>query len=180
MKSIIQKKQSVYTITDTIKQIKQDVLIVPEGDNCIDVCSLLDSIYKNYPIGVFCFERTQDKYFVIDGAKRLRAIFGAFHSPIFFNLETQEFIICRSNLSTIPLHYFPVSVMLKTVSFIQHTQKMLDNILDKEKVKMYIEQAEQLVAAFKNYKLDVLELQGASPKQLKEIKQRLNTKINVS
>ena len=180
MKSIIQKKQSVYTITDTIKQIKQDVLIVPEGDNCIDVCSLLDSIYKNYPIGVFCFERTQDKYFVIDGAKRLRAIFGAFHSPIFFNLETQEFIICPSNLSTIPLHYFPVSVILETVSFIQHTQKMLDNILDKEKVKMYIDQAEQLVAAFKNYKLDVLELQGASPKQLKEIKQRLNTKINVS
>jgi len=129
---------------------------------------------------------TADSSYIIDGYQRLATLFGTLHISsdkssentqenrqwrIWFDLKNKEFVHVPKGIPKPCL--FPVGSLLRTVNFLEQTQRLEHSYKDESSV--FINEAEQLAIKIKNYKVPVTCIKGGNIEQAITIFSRLNT-----
>ena len=162
-----------------------------------DVCDLLDSIDKGYPIGVLLFwlraaseERIKigpftsdvsartDARWVVDGQQRLTSIVGSLFTEnpgndffLCFDLAERKVVPWPPNRSLLPQH-LPLFIAFET-------DRLLDWIVDRQlkaKASGWYDAALAFTKRLREYSLNIYVVEDDDEKTLQEIFRRTNTK----
>lgn len=169
------------------------------------VLDLLDSIRLQYPIGsLLAWQtgtpvRTLDRVgpidlrhrkadrpsFLLDGHQRLSTMAGALTSrsnreegydeiwDIAFNASDETFEHYDRS-EPLAAHLFPMSGLVDTNDFLDECQRIFSS--GDAEARLYVDRVRQLLAAFQNYKIPVIEIQKTEAREAVEIFARLNSK----
>lgn len=142
-------------------------------------------------IGPFKINKTKDYplSYILDGHQRLSTLYGTLKPfaqeqkeienldwiwQIYFDLEEEKFVHIKTN-KPIPVQFFPLRKILKTVDFIGQTRQIFTEITDITKAEQYIEKAESLVSIIKAYRIPITEIKGGTIGEAINIFARLNS-----
>ncbi len=147
---------------------------------------------KNRDVGSFTIPNNgEPKSYVLDGCQRLSSLFGCLNNPLtsglvcdekkrkeFFNLhydlKDESFVYPNGR----PKPYqVPVYILTSTSEFRQYTRKVLEpTIFNPEELDRYLDRADAFSRALVDYKLAVIEVDGASLNDAVNIFSRINSK----
>ncbi|WPK10745.1 DUF262 domain-containing protein [Lysinibacillus louembei] len=196
-------KPEVLRIEELVLKVKTGDIKLPKFQRPFvwkkkDILSLLDSIYKGYPIGSILLWFTKEKLasernigdfkiddrsleyptnYLLDGQQRLSTLCGALFWNgsdlksmwnIAFDLEKEVFIHPESNSKP---EYLPLNKVIGTMDFINECRK-IEALPNKDK---YIKNAERLLQAIKDYKVAAVTIGDMTVHEVAPIFERINS-----
>lgn len=196
-------KPDILRIEEVVRQVKTGDIKLPKFQRPFvwkrsDILSLLDSIYKGYPIGSILLWFTNEKLaseksiadlsinerdeeyptnYILDGQQRVSALCGALYyngsDPksqwnIYFDLERERFF--HGSTDSKP-EFFPLNKLLDTFEFLDQINTFSLN----PKREKYKDVAGKLLNSIKDYKLAAVTLRDMNLNEVAPIFERINS-----
>lgn len=200
---MLDPKPEIFRIEQLVTNVKLGDIKLPKFQRPFvwkrsDILSLLDSIYKGYPIGSILLWFTKehlaserkigdleiderpDEYpthYLLDGQQRLSSLCGALYWQgsdkksmwnIYFDLEKEEFLYLKDEIKP---EYFPLNKLLDTFSFIDQCKTFETH---PRKIE-YEKNARRLLNAIKDYKVAAVKIGEMSIDEVAPIFERINS-----
>ena len=123
--------------------------------------------------------------YLLDGQQRVSTLVGTLHFPdgvksivdqvdwcVYCDLESREFL--RAPASGIEPQHFPMRSLLHTAGFIDACRRIESEVADKSFARRWLEQADRLANAFRNYQLPLIHIREADLDSAVTVFARLN------
>lgn len=195
-------KPEILRIEQLVGQVKTGDIKLPKFQRPFvwrrkEMLSLLDSVYKGYPIGSILLWFTKEKLaseksiadliineradeyptnYVLDGQQRLSTLCGALYWDgkdsksqwnISFDLEKEKFIYADSETKA---EYFPLNKLLDTVDYLDQV-----NSFPTAKKQAYANIARKLMNSIKDYTIAAVTIKGMGLNEVAPIFERINS-----
>lgn len=196
-------KPEILRIEELVGQVKTGDIKLPKFQRPFvwkkkDILSLLDSIYKGYPIGSILLWLTEEKLasekniadlsinerdgayptnYILDGQQRLSTLCGALYWDggdaksqwnIAFDLERERFIYPENEER---IEYLPLNKLLNTLDFLSQIQKLSASA----RKERYAENATKLLASIRDYRVACVTLKDMNLNEVAPIFERINS-----
>ena len=174
-----------------------------------DLHSLLDSVFRGFPIGSILVWDTDDDVesrasvgpveiarrpggtvgYLLDGQQRVSTLVGTLRLPldtsdvgetivddldwaVYCDLDTGEFV--RTPKTGLEPQHFPVRSLLNTAGFFEACRQIVEKVKDPHKGMRWLEEADRLASAFRDYQLPLIHIREASLDSAVTVFARLN------
>ncbi len=145
---------------------------------------ILESLPKLGPVSVQRREQGNVSY-ILDGHQRIATLLGTLKLPekedrrqlgvdwrVFFDLKRLKFL--HEPKTGAEAHHFPVSSLLTTTGFLSACRDIEEYIADKELVSDFLEKADQLANAMRNFQLPLISVSETTMENAVTVFARLN------
>lgn len=148
---------------------------------------------NNREVGSFILpDQKEPKSYVLDGCQRLSALFGCLNNPetsglefdetrrnekfnLYFDLREEKFIFPQNG--RVKPYQVPVYILTSTSEFRQYTRRVLEpSVSNTAELDLYLDRADTFSRALVDYKLAVIEIDGAELNDAVNIFSRINSK----
>ncbi len=150
-----------------------------------------ESFERRQNIGSFKIpNKSSDYWYILDGFQRLSTIFGCLNDPnkgeknerlwkekfnIYYDLETEEFIIPRSD-NTVQPYQVPLYQLIDTKKAFYFQLNLNNKNISEKKIEIYMERYSEVGSSLIDYELPAININGGNIKEAVEIFSRVNSK----